>query len=106
MIKRSTSGRTIVLAQAGQRAGFHGALLPQPPHLCSQNVRFSSKTHSRLRLALVIHAAQLVRITNNRTAQVFYSRTHDRISRLLHLTALGSPYFDVPATQKGPNETR
>src|SRR4029434_3713093 len=42
----------------------------------------------------------LVRITNNRTGRVFYSRTHDHISRLLNLGALGSTHFDVPATQK------
>jgi hypothetical protein len=45
----------------------------------------------------------LVRITNNRTGHVFYSRTHDHISRVLKSGAPGSTHFDVPATQKrGP----
>jgi hypothetical protein len=48
----------------------------------------------------------LVRITNNRTGHVFYSRTHDHISRLLHL-ALSALLISICRQPKsGPNETR
>ena len=65
---RRSAGRKSMLSNnpagpAGERSGFHGEVKrpppsPQPLHLCSQNVCFSSKTHPRLRSALVIHAAQ------------------------------------------------
>jgi len=42
----------------------------------------------------------VVHITNNRTGHVFYSRTHDYTSRLLHLALSGLLISDVPATQK------
>jgi hypothetical protein len=48
----------------------------------------------------------LVRITNNRTGHVFYSRTHDHISSLLHL-ALSALLISICRQPKsGPNETR
>src|SRR5215469_13933702 len=42
----------------------------------------------------------LVRITNNRTGHVFYSRTHDHSSMAVASTSLVSTHFDVPATQE------
>ena len=42
----------------------------------------------------------LVRITNNRTGHVFYSRTHDHSSMAVASTRLVSTHFDVPATQE------
>jgi hypothetical protein len=47
----------------------------------------------------------LVRITNNRTGHVFYSRTHDHSSMAVASGDLVSTHFDVPATQeRGPSE--
>jgi hypothetical protein len=42
----------------------------------------------------------LVRITNNRTGHVFYSRTHDHSSMAVASTSLVSTHFDVPAAQE------
>jgi hypothetical protein len=45
----------------------------------------------------------LVRITNNRTGHVFYSRTHDHTSMAVASSDLVSTHFDVPTTQEhGP----
>lgn len=47
----------------------------------------------------------LVRITNNATGHVFYSRTHDHSSMAVAFNGLVSTQFDVPATQEfGPSE--
>jgi hypothetical protein len=47
----------------------------------------------------------LVRITNNATGHVFYSRTHDHSSMAVASGALVSTRFDVPATQElGPSQ--
>ena len=47
----------------------------------------------------------LVRITNNKTGHVFYSRTHDHSSMGVASGALVSTHFDVPATQeRGPSQ--
>jgi hypothetical protein len=47
----------------------------------------------------------LVRITNNRTGHVFYSRTHDHSSMAVASSDLVSTHFDVPATQEhGPSQ--
>ena len=47
----------------------------------------------------------LVRITNNRTGHVFYSRTHDHSSMAVGFNGLVSTDFDVPAGQElGPSE--
>jgi hypothetical protein len=47
----------------------------------------------------------LVRITNNATGHVFYSRTHDHSSMAVASGALVSTHFDVPATQElGPSQ--
>jgi hypothetical protein len=47
----------------------------------------------------------LVRITNNRTGHVFYSRTHDHSSMAVASTDLVSTHFDVPPTQEqGPSQ--
>ena len=47
----------------------------------------------------------LVRITNNRTGHVFYSRTHDHGSMAVASRDLVSTHFDVPATQEhGPSQ--
>jgi hypothetical protein len=47
----------------------------------------------------------LVRITNNRTGHVFYSRTHDHTSMAVASNDLMSTHFDVPATEEpGPSE--
>jgi hypothetical protein len=47
----------------------------------------------------------LVRITNNRTGHVFYSRTHDHSSMAVASSDLVSTHFDVPATQeRGPSQ--
>jgi len=46
----------------------------------------------------------LVRITNNRTGHVFYSRTHDHSSMAVASNDLVSTHFDVPSTQeRGPS---
>jgi hypothetical protein len=46
----------------------------------------------------------LVRITNNATGHVFYSRTHDHSSMAVAFGGLVSTHFDVPATQElGPS---
>src|SRR6266436_294724 len=46
----------------------------------------------------------LVRITNNRTGHVFYSRTHDHSSMAVASNDLVSTHFDVPVTQEhGPS---
>ncbi len=42
----------------------------------------------------------LVRITNNRTGHVFYSRTHDHSSMAVASGDLVSTHFDVPANQE------
>ncbi|TLY83985.1 MAG: hypothetical protein E6K42_01075 [Gammaproteobacteria bacterium] len=42
----------------------------------------------------------LVRITNNRTGHVFYSRTHDHSSMAVASTSLVSTHFEVPRTQE------
>ena len=42
----------------------------------------------------------LVRITNNRTGHVFYSRTHDHGSMAVASTSLVSTHFDVPRAQE------
>ena len=42
----------------------------------------------------------LVRITNNRTGHVFYSRTHDHSSMAVASTSLVSTHFDVPRAQE------
>ena len=42
----------------------------------------------------------LVRITNNRTGHVFYSRTHDHSSMAVASADLVSTHFDVPANQE------
>jgi hypothetical protein len=47
----------------------------------------------------------LVRITNNRTGHVFYSRTHGHSSMAVASSDLVSTHFDVPATQEhGPSQ--
>lgn len=47
----------------------------------------------------------LVRITNNRTGHVFYSRTHGHSSMAVASTDLVSTQFDVPANEeKGPSQ--
>jgi hypothetical protein len=47
----------------------------------------------------------LVRIINNATGHVFYSRTHDHSSMAVASGALVSTHFDVPATQElGPSQ--
>jgi hypothetical protein len=47
----------------------------------------------------------LVRITNNATGHVFYSRTHDHSSMAVASGALVSTHFDVPTTQEpGPSQ--
>jgi hypothetical protein len=47
----------------------------------------------------------LVRITNNRTGHVFYSRTHGHSSRAIASTDLVSTQFDVPTNEeKGPSQ--
>jgi hypothetical protein len=47
----------------------------------------------------------LVRITNNATGHVFYSRTHDHSSMAVASGAFVSTHFDVPATQEhGPSQ--
>ena len=47
----------------------------------------------------------LVRITNNATGHVFYSRTHDHSSMAVAFGGLVSTTFDVPASQElGPSE--
>ena len=47
----------------------------------------------------------LVRITNNVTGHVFYSRTHDHSSMAVAFGGLVSTTFDVPASQEpGPSE--
>jgi hypothetical protein len=47
----------------------------------------------------------LVRITNNRTGHVFYSRTHGHSSMAVASSDLVSTRFDVPATQEhGPSQ--
>jgi hypothetical protein len=47
----------------------------------------------------------LVRITNNRTGHVFYSRTHDHSSMAVASSDLVSTNFDVPATEeRGPSQ--
>jgi hypothetical protein len=47
----------------------------------------------------------LVRITNNRTGHVFYSRTHDHSSMGVASGDLVSTHFDVPVTQeRGPSQ--
>ena len=48
----------------------------------------------------------LVRITNNRTGHVSYSRTHDHTSRLLHLTLSALLISMCRQHKSGPNETR
>jgi hypothetical protein len=46
----------------------------------------------------------LVRITNNATGHVFYSRTHDHSSMAVAFGGRVSTNFDVPATQElGPS---
>jgi hypothetical protein len=42
----------------------------------------------------------LVRITNNRTGHVFYSRTHDHSSMAVAFNGRVSTHFDVPASQE------
>jgi len=42
----------------------------------------------------------LVRITNNRTGHVFYSRTHDHSSMAVASTSLVSTHFEVPRAQE------
>lgn len=47
----------------------------------------------------------LVRITNNATGHVFYSRTHDHSSMAVAFNGLVSTHFDVPAVQEtGPSQ--
>jgi hypothetical protein len=47
----------------------------------------------------------LVRITNNRTGHVFYSRTHDHTSMAVASSDLVSTNFDVPANEeRGPSQ--
>jgi len=47
----------------------------------------------------------IVRITNNATGHVFYSRTHDHSSMAVAFNGLVSTHFDVPATQElGPSK--
>ncbi len=47
----------------------------------------------------------LVRITNNRTGHVFYSRTHDHSSMAVASSDLVSTHFDVPASEeRGPSQ--
>src|SRR4029450_4609203 len=48
----------------------------------------------------------LVSIPNNRTGPVFYSRTHDHTSRLLHLALSGLLISMCPQPKSGPHETR
>jgi hypothetical protein len=46
-----------------------------------------------------------VRITNNATGHVFYSRTHDHSSMAVAFNGVVSTHFDVPATQeRGPSQ--
>jgi hypothetical protein len=46
----------------------------------------------------------LVRIINNRTGHVFYSRTYDHSSMAVASSDLVSTHFDVPITQEhGPS---
>jgi hypothetical protein len=42
----------------------------------------------------------IVRITNNATGHVFYSRTHDHSSMAVAFSGLSSTHFDVPAGQE------
>ena len=47
----------------------------------------------------------IVRITNNATGHVFYSRTHDHSSMAVAFNGLVSTHFDVPAAQEsGPSK--
>jgi hypothetical protein len=47
----------------------------------------------------------LVRIKNNRTGHVFYSRTHDHSSMAVASSDLVSTHFDVPVTEeRGPSQ--
>jgi hypothetical protein len=47
----------------------------------------------------------LVRITNNATGHVFYSRTHDHSSMGVAFNGIVSTHFDVPANQElGPSQ--
>jgi hypothetical protein len=47
----------------------------------------------------------LVRITNNATGHVFYSRTHDHSKMAVAFNGLVSTHFDVPANQElGPSQ--
>jgi hypothetical protein len=47
----------------------------------------------------------IVRITNNATGHVFYSRTHDHSSMAVAFNGLVSTHFDVPANQEtGPSK--
>jgi len=47
----------------------------------------------------------LVRITNNATGHVFYSRTHDHSSMAVASSDAVSTHFDVPANQEhGPSK--
>jgi hypothetical protein len=47
----------------------------------------------------------LVRITNNATGHVFYSRTHDHSSMAVAFNGVVSTHFDVPANQElGPSQ--
>jgi len=47
----------------------------------------------------------IIRITNNATGHVFYSRTHDHSSMAVAFNGLVSTHFDVPANQeKGPSK--
>ena len=48
----------------------------------------------------------IVRITNNATGHVFYSRTHDHSSMAVAFNGIVSTHFDVPANQEtGPQPT-
>ena len=47
----------------------------------------------------------LVRITNNATGHVFYSRTHDHSSMGVAFNGIVSTHFDVPTNQEtGPSQ--
>ena len=47
----------------------------------------------------------IIRITNNATGHVFYSRTHDHSSMAVAFNGLVSTQFDVPANQEtGPSK--
>ena len=62
------------------------------------------RTHNE---ALTVAATNfpLVRITNNRTGHVFYSRTHDHSSMAVASSDLVSTHFDVSATREhGPSQ--